>query len=268
MSSEKNILQVKNISKYFGMPAGAQNHVLEDINLHAENDSEHGQVISILAPFGAGKSTLLRIIAGLEKPSSGNVLLNDINYKPSLQKIIYIPERPSSFPWLNVKLNLIFALETGSNNNVEKDIDNIISLSGLNGYENHFPNDSSIGFRFRISLARALVINPKFILIDDSIKNLDTETKKEIYNIINLIADNLKITFILATTNISEAITLSDSIFLMKKNPGLIFHELQLNKEPGNRLKITTGNDFSSIKDEIESLLKSKDIAEEISFTV
>ena len=110
--------------------------------------------------------------------------------------------------------------------------------------------------------------NPKFILIDDSIKNLDTETKKEIYNLINLIADNLKITFILATTNISEAITLSDSIFLMKKNPGLIFHELKLNKEPGNRLKITTGNDFSSIKDEIESLLKSKDIAEEISFTV
>jgi len=268
LSTEIDILQVKNVSKYFEMPAGAKNHVLENINLSVEHNSQYGQVISILAPFGAGKSTLLRIIAGLENPSAGEVLFNNVNYKLSMQKIVYLPEKPSSFPWLSVKHNLIFAVETGLNNNIEKNIDNIISLLGLTGYENHFPNDASKGFRFRISLARALVVNPKFILIDDSIRNLDTETKKEIYDIINLVANTLKITFVLGTTNISEAIKLSDSIFLMKKNPGLIFHELKLNKEPGKNLKVRGKEDFSSIKDEIESLLKSKDLAEEISFII
>ena len=268
MSTEKDIIQIKDISKYFELPAGARNLVLENINLSLERNSEYGKVLSILAPFGAGKSTLLKIIAGLEKPSGGEVLYNNENYKLSLRKIIYIPEKPSSFPWFNVKHNLTFVAETGSNNNIEKDIDNIISLVGLTGYENHFPDDSSKGFRFRISLARALVVNPSFILIDDSIKSLNTETKKEIYDMIGIIADTLKITFVLATTNILEAINLSDSIFLMKKNPGLIFHELKLNKVHGKRLNISGERDIASVKKEIEFLLKSKDLAEEISFIV
>lgn len=268
MNTETDILQIKNISKYFELPAGARNLVLENLNLSIEHNSESGHIFSILAPFGAGKSTLLRIIAGLEKPSGGEVLYNYEEYKLSFRKIIYIPEKPSSFPWLNVKHNLAFAAENGLNNNIEKNINNIISLVGLTGYENHFPDDSSRGFRFRISLARALVVNPAFILIDDSIRNLDAETKREIYDIINIVANTLKITFVLATTNISEAIILSDSIFLMKKNPGLIFHELKLNKEPGKRLNIRKENGFSSIKEEIELLLKSKDLAGEISFII
>ena len=268
MSTETDILLVKNVSKYFEMPAGARNHVLENIDFSVTQNSQAGQIISILAPYGSGKSTLLRIIGGIEKPSAGEVLLNNVNYKTSLQKIIYIPEEPSSFPWLNVKHNLMFASEINSNNGIEKNINNIISLVGLNGYENHFPDNKSIGFRFRISLARALIINPKFISIDDSLKKLDYETKEELYDVINLVANTLKITFILATTNISSAIKLSDSIFLMKKNPGSIFHELKLNKVEGKRLQIAGEKKFTAIKDEIESLFKSKNLIDEISFTI
>jgi ABC-type nitrate/sulfonate/bicarbonate transport system ATPase subunit len=268
LNTDTNILQAKNVTKYFEMPAGAKTHVLENISFSINSNHKDGQIVSILAPFGSGKSTLLKIIGGLEKPSSGEVLFNNINYKTSLQKIIYLPEKPSSFPWLNVKHNLTFAAEINSNNGIEKDINNIISLVGLNGYENHFPNNESIGFRFRISLARALIINPEFILIDDSLKNLDIETKEELYDVINLAANTLKITFIFATTNISSAIKLSDSIFLMKKNPGTIFHELKLNKEPGKRLQTIEGQNFSAIKDEIESLFKSKNLIDEISFSI
>ena len=152
------------------MPAGARKHVLENIDFSIIQNPEAGQIISILAPYGSGKSTLLRIIGGIENPSAGEVLLNNVNYKTSAQKIIYLSEEPSSFPWLNVRHNLMFASEINSNNGIEKNINNIISLVGLNGYENHFPDNASIGFRFRISLARALIINPKFILIDDSLK--------------------------------------------------------------------------------------------------
>ena len=268
MNIETDILQLKNISKYFEMPAGAKKHVLEDINLSIKNDKENGKIISILAPFGSGKTTLLRIIAGLEKPSSGEVLLNNISYKPSLQEIIFLPKKPSSFPWLNVKHNLDFISEVKSNKNIEENISDILSLTGLTGYENHFPDNDSIGFRFRISLARALVINPVFILIDDSLKSLDSETKEEIYDIINIAANTLKITFIFATTSISSAVMLSDTIFLMRKNPGSIFQELMLNKEPGKHLNKIDKKSFSAIKGEIESLFKSKNLISEISFSI
>lgn len=267
METEKYLLQVKNISKYFEMPAGAKNHVLEDINLAFRYSKESGQIISILAPFGSGKTTLLRIMAGLEKPTSGEIIFNGENYNRSLRKIIYIPEKPSSFPWFNVKQNLTFASEINTKNNFDKSINEIIYLVGLAGYENHFPNNDSIGFRFRISLARALVVKPDFILIDDSFKKLDFETKEEIYHLINNVVIKLNINIIIATTNISSAIKHSDSIFLMKKDPGYIFHELKVRKEPGERLILKPG-DISKIKEEVETLLKSKNLIDEISFTI
>lgn len=267
METEKYLLQARNISKYFLMPAGAKNHVLEDINLSVKHVEEKGKIISILAPFGSGKTTLLKIIAGLEKPESGEILFKGKNYKTDLQKIIFIPEKPSSFPWLNVKQNLTFASEVNKNNTNGNDINEIISLTGLTGYENHFPHDGSIGFRFRISLGRALVVKPDIILIDDSIRMLDIETKEEIYYLMNDISIKLNIIFIFATTNISSAIKLSDSMFLMKKNPGFIFHKFDLNKEPGKRLKLPASN-FSAVKDEIEALFKTKNLDEEISFTI
>ncbi|MFZ0452649.1 MAG: ATP-binding cassette domain-containing protein [Ignavibacteriaceae bacterium] len=267
METDKYLLRVRNVSKYFEMPAGAKNHALEDINMLVKYPEENGQVISILAPFGSGKTTLLRIIAGLEKPSSGEIIFKNKNYTPSFQKIIYIPEKPSSFPWLNVKQNLAFVSEINEKNDVEKNTGEIISLVGLNGYENHFPHNDSIGFRFRISLARALVVKPDVILIDDSLKKLDFETKEEIYHIINSAAVKLNTSFIYATTNISSAVKLSDSIFIMEKDPGFIFHELKIKKDYGKRLELTAGN-FSAVKNEIEALFKSKNLVDEISFTI
>lgn len=267
METEKYLLQIKNISKYFEMPAGAKNHVLEDINLSIKYSREKGQIISILAPFGSGKTTLLKIIAGLEKSTTGEIIYNGENYNSSIQKIIYIPEKPSSFPWLNVKQNLIFASSLNTRNNIENNFSEIISLVGLTGYENHIPHSDSIGFRFRISLARALIVKPDFILIDDSLKKLEFETKEEIYHLINIAANKRNINFIIATTNISSAIKLSDTIFLMKKNPGKIFYELKLGKEPGERLNLTS-KDFSAAKDELETFFKTENLMDEISFTV
>ncbi|MGB8318906.1 MAG: ATP-binding cassette domain-containing protein, partial [Ignavibacteriaceae bacterium] len=80
METDKYLLRVRNVSKYFEMPAGAKNHALEDINMLVKYPEENGQVISILAPFGSGKTTLLRIIAGLEKPSSGEIIFKNKNY--------------------------------------------------------------------------------------------------------------------------------------------------------------------------------------------
>lgn len=240
------ILELKNVSKFFTGHSGFRIHVLENINIKIESLSS-GRLFSVLAPFGAGKSSLLKIISGLEKSSGGIVKLNDKEISHPSGEIVLIPEKPSSFPWLNVKQNIEFV---SAFRNTKVNSKELIELVGLTGYENHFPNERSLGFRFRISLARALAVEPRFILLDDPFRNLLKETKKEIIDLIEEIKKSSSTCFILTTTNITDAINLSDEIFLMKSHPGQIFHSIKIERD---KIKSLDKNYFSSIKNQIES---------------
>ncbi len=229
MNQDKNLLSVNNLTKFFEGLHGSKIHVLDNINFSIKANSNEGNVNSILAPFEAGKSTLLKIISGVISYNSGEVILenNNINnIKPN--DIVLIPEEPSSFPWLNVKDNILFAEKIISKNISEVDLKNIIDLVGLTGYENHTAHESSLGFRFRISLARAIACQPKIILIDDSFKRMKIEIRNEMNGLIKNVAEKLNMNFLLATTNIKEAISISDKIFLMEGKPGKIVKEIDI----------------------------------------
>ena len=148
-------------------------------------------------------------------------------------KIVLIPEKSATLPWLNVRQNIELAgrLETCGKNIENRDIEDLISLVGLSGYENHFPQNDSFGFRFRISLARALLFNPVVLLLDDCFKKMDSATREEIYNLVYDISKKVNPYFILATTNVLEAIRLSGRIFLMSKNPGRIYNDIKISGE-------------------------------------
>jgi ABC-type nitrate/sulfonate/bicarbonate transport system ATPase subunit len=122
----------------------------------------------------------------------------------------------------------------------------------LTGYENHHPHNESLGFRFRISLARALAVNPEFILLDDPFKRMSSITKDEIYELLRSIEEKFKVSFILATTNIAEAVYLSNKIFLMKKNPGKIIEEIKLDAETLRKKGLNSHERFISLRNEIE----------------
>jgi ABC-type nitrate/sulfonate/bicarbonate transport system ATPase subunit len=243
---EPCILELKNVSKFFSGHSGFKLHVLDNINLKIESSS-YGAMFSVLAPFGAGKTSLLKIIAGIEKSSGGIVKLNNLELDHPSGKIVFIPEKPSSFPWLNVKQNIEFV---STFRKYKLNVDHLINLVGLTGYENHFPNERSLGFRFRISLARALAVEPKFILLDDPFKNFLKETKREIIDLIEEVKNSSSTCFILTTTNISDAINLSNEIFLMKNHPGQIFHSIKVERD---KIKALDKNYFASIKNQIES---------------
>ena len=240
-------LELQNVSKYFIGPAGSKFNVLEDISFLIETPDDKSNFISILASFASGKTTLLKIISALEKPDSGKVLLMKEPYIISSGKIPYIPEKPSSFPWLNVEQNINFVSENKTN-----DLKELIDSVGLTGYENHHPHNESTGFRFRISLARALAVNPNFILLDDPFKRMSSITKDEIYELLRLIQEKFKVSFILATTNIAEAVYLSNKIFLMKKNPGKIIEEIKLDAETLGKKGLNSHDRFISLRNEIE----------------
>lgn len=241
-----SLLKLESIGKIYSSEAGLNIDVLEDISFEIPS-SETGTITSILAPFGSGKSTLLKIISGLIEPSSGKIYYDD----SEKNKIIpLIPEKPSSFPWLNVKENIEFGLNLSEEK--KYNLADLVSLVGLSGYEDHFPNNKSLGFRFRISLARALTLNPSFILIDDSFKQMNNESRMEIYNLLNELSSYQKQNFVLSTTNFIEAIRLSDKILLMSKKPGRIIKEIKIDKVDKMQLNNHKSEKFTVLKNEIE----------------
>lgn len=203
-----------------------------------------GEITTILAPTGSGKSALLKIIAGLETSSSGKI-------KDNSQKKIFIPAKPSSFPWLNVKENILFNLSNSDDAELQK----ISNLIGLEGYKDHYPHNKSLGFRFRISLARAIMNKADLIIIDESFTKMRDEVKKRIYFLLRKIISERKISILFGTSNISEAILLSDKIFLMDKSPGRILDSFDIKFDDPLRTGFSDSSGYSEYRERIKTYL-------------
>ncbi|NWF90489.1 MAG: ATP-binding cassette domain-containing protein [Ignavibacteriaceae bacterium] len=249
------ILDIKNLGKSFLNDSGLKHIVLENINLHLVVSSDSGSIVSILAPFGSGKTTLLKIIAGIEKYEGVISLNNKVITSPS-RKIIYIPEKHNFLPWLNVRQNIEFpeTISEAKDKILSQKIDEVIHNVGLSGYEDFYPSDIYSGFQLRIALARAILIKPKIILMDDILRNLDGETRQEIVKLLKELTSQYKILFILSTTNITESIQLSNRIYLMTKNPGRIFKEINVFRDTGS----INSEIITRYKDEIEMGFKAQ----------
>ena len=181
----ENILDIKSLSKSYYTDAGIRQIILENIDLQIKSDEKTGSFSSILAPLGSGKTTLLKTIAGLES-CEGEVNLNGKRITEPTDEIIYIPERSSSFPWLNVKENIELPSKLAKKRNKDFTLSTkeLIDLVGLSGYEDYLTSSLPSGFRLRIAIARAISFSPKFILLDDVLKNLDGETNSELVQLL------------------------------------------------------------------------------------
>lgn len=233
-------LEIKNLSKEFVDEAGYKKNLFRNISFNVETDL----ITTVLAPTGTGKTSFLKIVSGLEKQSSGELI------NKGSGRTIFIPSEPSSFPWLTVEENIGIVL------NEKKEVKDLINLVGLEGYEDHIPHNKSFGFRFRISLARALALKPSVIILDEPFTKMDVETKAELYNLIRYIGVNEKQTILMGTTNITEAVYLSDKIILMKKNPAELLEELHVELPRDRNLDILNNEEFHSIREKIEKIYK------------
>ena len=248
-------LDVKNITKYYKGEAGSRQHVLENLSFSV---SEEHKITSILACSGGGKTTILKILSGLDNDFKGDILLYGAKIK---NRFPFIPEKPASFPWLNVKGNIrsIIDILEKEERPSEIELQELIDLTGLTSYEDHFPHNKSYGFRFRISLARALAVSPQIILLDDPFKQMDSETKDEIFELIKNVASVKKIKFILASSNITEVALLSDKILLIKNKPVYLSGEVILDKYK-HRLE--------QLKEEIQEILQKENVFNTSNFSI
>jgi len=209
-------LEIRNLSKTFE-DKNQKLKVLSEINL----DINEGEFISIIGSSGGGKSTLLRIIAGLETDYEGSVLLDGVPIKkPSIDKGIVFQDH-RLFPWLTVAENIGYGVSDNQKNKKEI-IKDLINLVGLEGFEKSRPNQLSGGMAQRAAIARALANNPKVLLLDEPFGALDAMTRINMQEEILKIWKLEKITIILVTHDVEEAVYLGDYVVVLTSNPGQI----------------------------------------------
>lgn len=198
----------------------SETQALKDLNLHIDNQ----EFVSIVGPSGCGKTTILSLIAGLIKPTSGTILLN--NQLPNTKNNIcgYMFQRDNLLPWRNIEKNLYFGLELKGNADKEHK-SYAISLAekyGLKGFLKKHPSELSGGMRQRIALIRTLALKPDLLLLDEPFSALDYQTRLELCDDVFNIIKNEKKTAILVTHDIQEAISMSDRIIVLSARPGTV----------------------------------------------
>ena len=230
---------MRKIGKVF--PTGLT--VLTDISFNVLE----GGFISILGPSGCGKSTLLKMMAGLLRPSEGEVWLDGEIVRDPPPGLIYVFQQYSKslLPWKTVLGNLMFGAQSpragqGSNTSAkESDCMKYLELVGLKGNENSYPNQLSGGMQQRVAIARALVASPRVLLMDEPFSALDALTREGLQDLLLKLWERVGLTVVFVTHDISEAIYLSNDIRVLAGTPATIAADIKVEIERP-RLQVST----------------------------
>jgi len=240
-------LRIKNISRTFaGVRGGPAVQALQRTDLNvAAND-----FITILGPSGCGKSTLLRIVAGLDSPSTGRVLLdNRAVSRPGPDRGMVF-QSYTLFPWLTVAENIAFGLREKRMPEDEQRaiVANYIDLVGLGGFENHWPKQLSGGMQQRTAIARALANDPEILLLDEPFGALDNQTRGLMQELLLGIWEREKKTVLFVTHDIEEAIFMASRVVVMSARPGRIKSDVAVNLPHPRHYTVKTSPEFSELK--------------------
>ncbi len=228
-TAELPLLTVRNCRQSYHKDASTDLVVLEDVDLTLHT----GEIVGLLGRSGSGKSTLLRIVSGLLKPTSGEVKWRGAPLTGPAPGVAMVFQSFALFPWLTVQENVELGLEAQGVKRAEREArtEAAIDLIGLGGYDGAYPKELSGGMRQRVGLARALVVHPDLLLMDEPFSALDVLTAETLRtDLIDLwMEDKLPVKSILIVThNIEEAVLMCDRILVFSSNPGRVAHELKV----------------------------------------
>ena len=242
MDLPKIKLRVENLSKIF-KGNGDILQVLDSISFLVKE----GEFLTIVGPSGCGKTTLIRIIAGLENPTSGKVILENEIIKSPSKKIGYVPQEFSLFPWKTVKKNIEFGLKLQGISKVQskKKIRELLSLVGLEKFENYYPKDLSGGMKQKVAIARALAIDQTLLLLDEPLISIDAQNRNKLQDDLLKIWKKSKRTIIFITHNIDEAVYLSDRIIILSGLPASVKKIIPISLD---RQRDRTSSDFNKLR--------------------
>jgi NitT/TauT family transport system ATP-binding protein len=256
--AQQTLLEVRNCKQAYHKDATADLVVLDDVNLTLRE----GEMVALLGRSGSGKSTLLRIVAGLLAPTAGEVLWRERPILGPAEGVAMVFQSFALFPWLTVQENVELGLEARGVHRSEGEsrAEAAIDLIGLGGFESAYPKELSGGMRQRVGLARALVVHPDLLLMDEPFSALDVLTAENLRtDLIDLWSEGkLPVKSVLMVThNIEEAVLMCDRILVFSVNPGRVASELRVPfPHPRNRLDPA----FRQLVDDIYALMTRRPV--------
>jgi NitT/TauT family transport system ATP-binding protein/sulfonate transport system ATP-binding protein len=233
-------LAIESLSRVFpGVQDGPPTQALDRTDLSVQDND----FICILGPSGCGKSTLLRIVAGLDTPSTGRVLLDGQRVERPGPDRGMVFQSYTLFPWLTVHQNILF----GTRSTPDR-ASRLIGQVGLQGFENHFPKMLSGGMQQRTALARALANDPKILLLDEPFGALDNQTRALMQELLLSIWEADRKTVLFVTHDIDEAIFMANRVAVLSARPGRIKCELRIELPRPRHYTMKTSPEFSRYK--------------------
>ncbi len=224
-----------------------------------------GRFISIIGPSGCGKSTLFNIIAGLIKPTYGQVLLDGQDIMGKTGHVGYMLQKDLLLPWRTILENIVLGLEVKGGkrkDNIAKAMP-LINKYGLKGFENHYPNELSGGMRQRAALLRTVLYDSEIILLDEPFGALDAQTRLMMQNWLLQIWADLKKTILFVTHDIDEAIYLSDDIYVLSPRPGRLKTKITVDLPRPRTAETMSSTSYVELKQLLLALLKDEDNPED-----
>ena len=226
-------ISLRNVSRTFLTPQGERIEALRDVSfdvedLYSPDGRDLGEFRVLLGPSGCGKSTILRLIAGLDRPDSGEVLVNGRKVAGPGRDRGMVFQKYTSFPWLTVESNVAYGLKINGISAAERMeiVARLIQAVGLSGFERSYPDALSGGMQQRVAIARTLALRPQVILMDEPFGALDAQTRLEMQQLLLQVWEESASTVLFVTHDVEESIYLADRILVMSARPGTIVEEV------------------------------------------
>jgi NitT/TauT family transport system ATP-binding protein len=264
MEAKKAKITIKDVSRIFFSPSGEKIDALKDVNLEVEDafspaGRDIGEFRVLLGPSGCGKSTLLRMIAGLDKPSSGQVLVNgEVVTHPGKDRGMVF-QKYTSFPWLTVAENVAYGMKINGIPEAQRKetVDRLLKSVGLTEFANVYPETLSGGMQQRVAIARTLALRPSVILMDEPFGALDAQTRSDMQQLLLQIWDETACTILFVTHDVEEAVYLADRIFIMSSHPGTIVEDVHVPFDRPRSLELKEKSEFHDLQHYVLGRLKS-----------
>lgn len=249
-----NSLVLRGIHKWFSTAQGPL-AVLDDIGF-AQNP---GEIVTIVGASGSGKTTLLRIIAGLERPDSGEISLNGKAITGPGPERAMIFQQFGLMPWLSVRNNILFGLANTRLSDADRAarVADAIKRVGLEGFEDFHPKALSGGMQQRVGIARALAVGPDLLLCDEPFASVDAMTRQVMQtDLLNIVTEQ-NATVLLVTHDIEEALFLGDRVLVFSSRPARLIEEIEVDLEKPRLHEVRTSAKFQELRGKVWDLLQA-----------
>ena len=252
-------VSIQGVSRVFDSGRGQRTQALLPVDFEVRDND----FVTILGPSGCGKSTLLRIVAGLDKPSTGRVLVDGAPVTgPSAERGMVF-QSYTLFPWLTVARNIAFGLrERGVPEAEQRErVAYFIDKVGLRGFEDHFPKQLSGGMQQRTAIARALVNDPKVLLLDEPFGALDNQTRVLMQELLLGIWESAQKTVLFVTHDIDEAIFMASRVAVFSARPGRIKSDIAVELPHPRHYTVKTSAAFMALKARLTEEIRAEALA-------